>query len=81
MKIYQSCNLRMPHLWQGNYRHYAGFHERNPEPYQPKQGPIRSVIEAVIHKLLDCGNLEQPPGTDTFPLTLFLSRFHESAQG
>ena len=59
MQIYRARNPRKSPLWQCTHRHYAEFRERYPEHYQPKQGPLRSVIEAVVHKFLDCGNLER----------------------
>ena len=51
MEFYRARNSRKSPLRQCTYRHYAEFRERYPEQYQPKQGPIRSVIEAVVHKI------------------------------
>jgi hypothetical protein len=59
MEIYRARNPHKSPLWQCTHRHYAEFRERYPEHYQPKQGPIRSVIEAGVHKFLDCRNLER----------------------
>jgi hypothetical protein len=33
--------------------------ELYPHAYQPRLGPLRPVIPQVVHKFLDCGNLDR----------------------
>jgi len=41
------------------HRHFAAFVETYPEQYQSRCGPLRPVIPQVVHKFLDCGNLDR----------------------
>ena len=59
MKIYRARNPRKSPLWQCVHRHLSTFLDRYPEDYQPRHGPLRPVVNAVVHKFLDCGNLER----------------------
>ena len=59
MKIYRARNPRKSPLWQCAHRYFSIFLDRYPEDYQPRHGPLRPVVSAVVHKFLDCGNLER----------------------
>lgn len=59
MQTYRARNPRRSPLWQCAHRHFAEFVETYPRDYQPRLGPLRPVIPQVIHKFLDCGNLDR----------------------
>jgi hypothetical protein len=47
------------YVWQCAHRHYDEFGEAYPEAYQPRYGILRPIIPEVVHKFLECGNLER----------------------
>jgi hypothetical protein len=59
MQVYRAKNPKKSPLWQCARRHYDQFAEIYPEAYQPRYGILRSIIPEVVHKFLDCGNLER----------------------
>ena len=59
MHTYRARNPRRSPLWQCAHRHFATFVELYPRDYQPRLGPLRPVIPQVVHKFLDCGNLDR----------------------
>lgn len=59
MQTYRARNPRRSPLWQCAHRHFATFVESYPRDHQPRLGPLRSVIPQVVHKFLDCGNLDR----------------------
>ena len=59
MQVYRARNPKKSLLWQCARRHYDQFAEIYPEAYQPRYGILRSIIPEVVHKFLDCGNLER----------------------
>ena len=59
MQVYRARNPRKSPLWQCAHRHYEEFEEVYPEQYQPRYGLLRPVIPQVVHKFLECGNLER----------------------
>jgi len=59
MQLYRARNPRRSPLWQCAHRHFAQFVVTYPHDYQPRLGPLRSVIPQVVHKFLDCGNLDR----------------------
>ena len=59
MQTHRTRNPRRSPLWQCAHRHFAAFVQRYPHDYQPRLGPLRPVISQVIHKFLDCGNLDR----------------------
>ena len=59
MQLYRARNPRKSLLWQCAHRHFATFVELYPHDYQPRLGPLRSVVPQVVHKFLDCGNLDR----------------------
>ncbi|HPC62329.1 MAG TPA: transposase [Verrucomicrobiota bacterium] len=59
MQLYRARNPKQSPLWQCAHRHYAEFEEVYPEQYQPRYGFLRPIIPEVVHKFLDCGNLER----------------------
>ena len=59
MQLYRAKNPKKSPLWQCASRHFDEFLDRYPEHYQPRQGPLRPIVEEVVHKFLDCGNLER----------------------
>jgi len=59
MQTYRARNPRHSPLWQCAHRHFATFVETYPRNYQPRLGPLRPVIPQVVHKFLDCGNLDR----------------------
>ena len=59
MQVYRARNPKKSPLWQCANRHYAEFEEVYPEAYQPRYGILRPIISEVVHKFLDCGNLER----------------------
>jgi hypothetical protein len=40
-------------------RHYDEFEAAYPEAYEPPYGVLRRIIPEVVHKFLECGNLER----------------------
>ena len=59
MQLYRARNPRKSLLWQCAHRHFATFVEIYPQDYQPRLGPLRPVVLQVVHKFLDCGNLDR----------------------
>ena len=59
MQLYQARNPKKSPLWQCVHRHFYEFVEVYPEQYQPDLGALRPIIPEVVHKFLDCGNLER----------------------
>ena len=59
MHLYRARNPRKSPLWQCVHRHFASFVELYPQEYQPRLGPLRPVIPQVVHKFLECGNLDR----------------------
>lgn len=59
MQVYRARNPKKSPLWQCANRHYDQFEEAYPEQYQPRYGRLRPIIPEVVHKFLDCGNLER----------------------
>ena len=59
MQVYRARNPKKSPLWQCAHRHYDQFEEAYPEQYQPRYGRLRPIIPEVVHKFLDCGNLER----------------------
>ena len=59
MQVYRARNPKKSPLWQCASRHYDAFEEFYPEKYQPRYGVLRPIIPEVVHKFLDCGNLER----------------------
>src|ERR1035441_6460786 len=59
MQVYRARNPKKSPLWQCAHRHYDEFEEAYPEQYQPRYGRLRPIIPEVVHKFLDCGNLER----------------------
>src|SRR5271157_883986 len=59
MQVYRARNPKKSPLWQCAHRHYDEFEAVYPEAYQPRYGVLRPIIPEVVHKFLDCGNLER----------------------
>ena len=59
MQVYRARNPKKSPLWQCAHRHYDEFEAAYPEAYQPRFGNLRPIISEVVHKFLDCGNLER----------------------
>ena len=59
MQVYRARNPKKSPLWQCADRHYDEFEEAYPEAYQPRYGVLRPIIPEVVHKFLECGNLER----------------------
>jgi hypothetical protein len=59
MQVYRARNPKKSPLWQCANRHFDEFEEVYPEVYQPRYGLLRPVIPEVVHKFLECGNLER----------------------
>jgi hypothetical protein len=59
MQTYRARNPKKSPLWQCAHRHLDAFLDRYPEAYAPQMGTLRPVIPEVVHKFLDCGNLER----------------------
>ena len=59
MQLYRARNPRRSPLWQCAHRHFAEFVATYPHDYQPRLGPLRPVIPQVVHKFLECGNLDR----------------------
>ena len=59
MHLHRARNPRHSPLWQCAHRHFAQFTESYPQDYQPRLGPLRPVVPQVVHKFLDCGNLDR----------------------
>lgn len=59
MQLHRTRNPRRSPLWQCAHRHFAGFVATYPHNYQPRLGPLRPVVPQVVHKFLDCGNLDR----------------------
>src|SRR5208283_6175386 len=59
MQVYRARNPKKSPLWQCANRHYDEFEEIYPERYQPRYRLLRPIIPEVVHKFLDCGNLER----------------------
>jgi hypothetical protein len=59
MQVYRARNPKKSPLWQCAHRHYDEFEQEYPQTYQPRLGPLRPIIPEVVHKFLDCGNLER----------------------
>ena len=58
MQVYRARNPKESLLWQIANRHYDEFEAAYPEVYQPRYGALRPIIPEVVHKFLECGNLE-----------------------
>ena len=58
MQVYRSRNPKKSPLWQCVHRHYEEFEGAYPEQYQPRYGLLRPIIPEVVHKFLECGDLE-----------------------
>jgi hypothetical protein len=59
MQVYRARNPKKSPLWQCAHRHYDEFEAAYPEAYQPRYGVLRPIIPEVVHKFLECGNLER----------------------
>jgi len=59
MQVYRARNPKKSPLWQWAHRHYDEFEAAYPEAYQPRYGVLRRIIPEVVHKFLECGNLER----------------------
>src|SRR3974377_173716 len=59
MQVYRARNPKKSPLWPCDHRHYDEFEAVYPEVYQPRYGLLRPVIPEVVHKFLECGNLER----------------------
>ena len=59
MQVYRARNPKKSPLWQCVRRHYEEFEAVYPEKYQPHYGILRPIIPEVVHKFLECGNLER----------------------
>ena len=59
MQVYRARNPKKSLLWQIANRHYDEFEAAYPEVYQPRYGALRPTIPEVVHKFLECGNLER----------------------
>ena len=59
MQAYRARNPKKSPLWQCADRHYDEFEEKYPADYQPRYGSLRPIIPEVVHKFLECGNLER----------------------
>ncbi|MGO9202132.1 MAG: transposase [Limisphaerales bacterium] len=59
MQVYRARNPKKSPLWQCADRHYDEFEAVYPQAYQPRYGSLRPIIPEVVHKFLDCGNLER----------------------
>ncbi|HOX58374.1 MAG TPA: transposase [Verrucomicrobiota bacterium] len=59
MQVYRARNPKKSPLWQCAHRHYDEFEDVYPEAYAPRYGRLRPIIPEVVHKFLDCGNLER----------------------
>jgi hypothetical protein len=59
MQVYRARNPRKSPLWQCARRHYEEFEQAYPDKYQPRYGILRPIIPEVVHKFLNCGNLER----------------------
>ena len=59
MQVYRARNPKQSPLWQCAHRHYNDFEEIYPEAYQPRYGSLRPIVPEVVHKFLECGNLER----------------------
>ena len=59
MQVYRARNPKKSPLWQCASRHYDEFEGTYHEVYQPRYGLLRPIIPEVVHKFLDCGNLER----------------------
>ena len=59
MQVYRARNPKESPLWQCAHRHYDEFEDVYPEAYAPRYGRLRPIIPEVVHKFLDCGNLER----------------------
>jgi hypothetical protein len=58
MQVYRGRNPKKPPLRQCAHRQYDDCDEVQPEAYQPRYGILRPTIPEVVHKFLECGNLE-----------------------
>jgi hypothetical protein len=59
MQVYRARNPKKSPLWQCAHRHYAEFEDIYQEVYQPRYGILRPIIPEVVHKFLECGDLER----------------------
>ena len=59
MQAYRARNPRKSPLWQCSHRHFAVFKEMYSEKYQPHYGRLRSIIPEVVHKFLECADLQR----------------------
>ena len=59
MHLHGARTPRRSPLWQCAHRHFGEFVATYPHDYQPRLGPLRPVIPQVVHKFLDCGNLDR----------------------
>ena len=59
MQAYRARNPRKSPLWQCAHRHYDEFEHFYPDRYQPRYGRLRPVVPEVVHKFLQCADLQR----------------------
>ena len=59
MQVYRARNPGKSPLWQCARRHYDEFEKVYPDKYQPRLGSLRPIIPDVVHKFLECGDLQR----------------------
>ena len=58
-QVYRARKPKASPLWQCLWRHFDRFLEVYEERYQPRYGYLRPIIPEVVHKFLNCGDLER----------------------
>jgi hypothetical protein len=58
-QVYRPRRPRQSPLWQCLSGHFDAFLAAYEERYQPRYGFLRPIIPEVVHKFLDCGDLER----------------------
>ena len=58
-QVYRSRKPKTSPLWQCLARHFGTFLNTYEDRYQPRHGFLRPIISEVVHKFLNCGDLER----------------------
>ena len=58
-QVYRPRRPKDSPLWQCLQAHFQEFLQAYPEQYEKKYGFLKPVVEDVVNKYLDCGDLER----------------------
>jgi hypothetical protein len=59
VKIYQPRRPRVSPLWKCVHDHFGQFQAEDPDRYAAKCGPLRPVVDDVVERFRQCGDLHE----------------------